>query len=412
MWYIIVFIVENTVAVVSKSWYIEKTSECFWSPAKLKREELQKFIKHNYLPEDDWEPYTAKILGQYGDYKEAIRKLKKAQERDKLSSTNQDEEYISKFRIRKRIPNSKFRDTDTDSSDKENESDDTLTYPKSEMANERSRAIIEIIPVGEQLKSKQAGNIRFCRTRSRSLSPVNLQSKEKNPSQPLQNLHTRPFAISENFVYDQSRSDDFESHGRTSGNQQLVVSILQSMISTEQKFREKFFRKLNVMNMKLLDLEKQVGTMKKDTTEDSALINEEQLELLNLFPMNQQNLNQIETSLSNQDVQNFLVNELSRIGGTDTSEMVKRLMYKMFTNEVGVLFSWDGAKGKLQFKKLKIANVIFNAVRSNHSTKNATDSDIIVLVKKWLVRCKDRIKNADNKKLRLDENGEERKENT
>ncbi|KAF5307215.1 hypothetical protein FQR65_LT00731 [Abscondita terminalis] len=106
------------------------------------------------------------------------------------------------------------------------------------------------------------------------------------------------------------------------------------------------------------------------------------------------------------------VKELSRIGGTDTSEMVKRLMYKMFTNEVGVLFSWDGAKRKLQFKKLKIANVIFNAVRSNHSTKNATDSDIIVLVKKWLVRCKDRIKNADNKKLRLDENGEERKGNT
>lgn len=67
-------------------------------------------------------------------------------------------------------------------------------------------------------------------------------------------------------------------------------------------------------------------------------------------------------------------------------------MYKLFINEVGELFSWEGAKGKQKFKNLKIAEVIMAAVRRNKQTCNATDSEIIQIIKKWLVRCTDRKK--------------------
>lgn len=73
-------------------------------------------------------------------------------------------------------------------------------------------------------------------------------------------------------------------------------------------------------------------------------------------------------------------------------------MYKIFTNEVGAVYSWDGAKGKQKFKSLKISAVIMDAVRLNKNTKEATEIDIINIIKKWLVRCKDRMEIVSRKR--------------
>jgi len=50
--------------------------------------------------------------------------------------------------------------------------------------------------------------------------------------------------------------------------------------------------------------------------------------------------------------------ELSRVGGLNVKEVTRRIMYKIFTNEVGILYSWEGAKKKKVFKNLAIASVI------------------------------------------------------
>lgn len=57
--------------------------------------------------------------------------------------------------------------------------------------------------------------------------------------------------------------------------------------------------------------------------------------------------------------------ELSLVGGTDVKDMVKRLMYKLFKNELGVLYSWEGAKKKLKFKSLKFSGVIIGMLLSS-----------------------------------------------
>jgi len=54
------------------------------------------------------------------------------------------------------------------------------------------------------------------------------------------------------------------------------------------------------------------------------------------------------------------VKELSRIGGDTARELTKRIMYRTFSNELGQLYSWDGAKGKNQFKTLGLAQVILS----------------------------------------------------
>lgn len=49
---------------------------------------------------------------------------------------------------------------------------------------------------------------------------------------------------------------------------------------------------------------------------------------------------------------------LSRVGWQDVNEIVKRLMYKLLTNEIGRKYSWDGAKGKLKFKTMRLSAVL------------------------------------------------------
>ncbi|CAL1685106.1 unnamed protein product [Lasius platythorax] len=72
-------------------------------------------------------------------------------------------------------------------------------------------------------------------------------------------------------------------------------------------------------------------------------------------------------------------------------------MYRIFTNEVGMSYSWEGAKKKKAFKNLAIATTILCAVRLNKNAQNCTDLEIINVIKAWLVRSKDRFNNNNNK---------------
>lgn len=73
-------------------------------------------------------------------------------------------------------------------------------------------------------------------------------------------------------------------------------------------------------------------------------------------------------------------------------------MYRIFTNEVGMFYSWEGAKKKKVFKNLAAASVILSAVRLNKNTQDCTDSEIICFIKAWLVRNKDRFNNNNKDK--------------
>lgn len=55
----------------------------------------------------------------------------------------------------------------------------------------------------------------------------------------------------------------------------------------------------------------------------------------------------------------FKVNELSYIGGKHVKAMVKRLMSKLFTDNLLSDYSYTGKKGKKPFSTLFICSVIF-----------------------------------------------------
>ncbi|XP_016657803.1 uncharacterized protein LOC100573507 isoform X1 [Acyrthosiphon pisum] len=75
-------------------------------------------------------------------------------------------------------------------------------------------------------------------------------------------------------------------------------------------------------------------------------------------------LNTLEDKISgDKNFRNKLVNELSRTGGKNLKLMVKRIMNKLFADELMSQFSFTGKKGKNKFNNLFVCAVIFDSIK-------------------------------------------------
>ncbi|XP_039303200.1 uncharacterized protein LOC105205137 [Solenopsis invicta] len=132
------------------------------------------------------------------------------------------------------------------------------------------------------------------------------------------------------------------------------------------KFEQQVLKELNVLNLKLDGISECVNVLINNTankTQTSTSISYEiPEEILESLPVNDQSLVQLENWLSCEKNKTILSQNLSRIGGFNVKEIVRRIMYRVFTNEVGMCYSWEGAKKKKIFLNLAIATTILSAV--------------------------------------------------
>ncbi|VEN50321.1 unnamed protein product [Callosobruchus maculatus] len=92
-------------------------------------------------------------------------------------------------------------------------------------------------------------------------------------------------------------------------------------------------------------------------------------EMLQLFPLRtEESLSQLEAFLDSNDNMVALAKELSRKGGGSANALAKKILYCCFSNELGLKFSWEGAKGKRPFKNL-ISQAVLKAVPLNKVMK-------------------------------------------
>ncbi|KAL4126232.1 hypothetical protein QTP88_010458 [Uroleucon formosanum] len=77
----------------------------------------------------------------------------------------------------------------------------------------------------------------------------------------------------------------------------------------------------------------------------------------------------------------FWVNELSYIGGKNIKSMVKRLMAKLFKDELLKNFSYTGKKGKQKFSNLATCSVIFDAIKTQGKFKHSTQNEMEDIIK-------------------------------
>ncbi|GAB1859742.1 DUF4806 domain-containing protein [Camponotus japonicus] len=169
-------------------------------------------------------------------------------------------------------------------------------------------------------------------------------------------------------------------------------------------FEKRVLRELHILNLKVDDISETVNALLKATADEkspqkSFTYNNNVPDIIQSFPVNEDSLARLEDWLMNSgENKTILAKNLSRIGGCNVKEVVRRIMYHVFTNEVGMAYSWEGAKKKKTFKNLAVASSILSAVRFNKKTQEATDSEIICFIKAWLVRSKDRFNNNNKNK--------------
>ncbi|KAK4885964.1 hypothetical protein RN001_002235 [Aquatica leii] len=88
-----------------------------------------------------------------------------------------------------------------------------------------------------------------------------------------------------------------------------------------------------------------------------------------------------------------LVKDLSLLGGSITKELLRRIMYHTFSNNVGALYSYEGQKGKKVFKTLLLQTTILKAVRRQFN--EATDLEMVNGIKSWQLMKKNVLPSID-----------------
>ncbi|XP_067206624.1 uncharacterized protein [Linepithema humile] len=99
---------------------------------------------------------------------------------------------------------------------------------------------------------------------------------------------------------------------------------------------------------------------------------------------------EIERTLQDKQIFHDVATELSKMGGSNLRIIVKKVMCRILTPEIGREYSWEGHKENLIFKDLILAKLVLKSVRltTMKSHVNITDDEIINVIKIWLVKAK------------------------
>ncbi|KAK4886188.1 hypothetical protein RN001_002459 [Aquatica leii] len=115
------------------------------------------------------------------------------------------------------------------------------------------------------------------------------------------------------------------------------------------------------------------------------------------FPItSDEQFDSLEQLLNIEDDMQLLVEQISKIGGTNIYNFVKRVLSTLITNEMALKYSWLGRKGKKAFSKLNMAKLVIDAGERVGLVRNRSDAE--VAIQTWLKRASDRKSSSINKK--------------
>ncbi|KAG5881922.1 hypothetical protein JTB14_038444 [Gonioctena quinquepunctata] len=94
------------------------------------------------------------------------------------------------------------------------------------------------------------------------------------------------------------------------------------------------------------------------------------------------------------------ITELSRIGGDNANEFMKRAMSKLITHKLAAEFSWVGLKKKKIFSKMYISNLLIRSAQQNGKSSASTIKEMEDGIRKVLRRAAERAI-AEEKRLAI-----------
>ncbi|XP_060846369.1 uncharacterized protein LOC132926669 isoform X2 [Rhopalosiphum padi] len=173
------------------------------------------------------------------------------------------------------------------------------------------------------------------------------------------------------------------------GTQKILKSILKNMVYIQTDIKHLSMQQKEILSK--LDS----TSMLKNSIKCSS--NNEFLDNFN-WPINElEYLEVIEEKIKDQDMRDYLVNDLSHLGGNSIKAIIKRIVYKLFTDVLLSNFSFTGKKGKQKFCKLNLCSVIFDAVKNQTKVKNVDQNEMEERLKYHLAQAPFNVKRLNDK---------------
>ncbi|KAI9537670.1 hypothetical protein NQZ68_022331 [Dissostichus eleginoides] len=111
-----------------------------------------------------------------------------------------------------------------------------------------------------------------------------------------------------------------------------------------------------------------------------------------MFPIqlpiaNEDDFNEAESLLKNESVRQKMIARLALVGGTNSENLIRRMLATALTNALACRYNWAGKKdkrcsSKKPFKETAIQDCMFAAARQ--FDRKLTHNDFSETVKKWL----------------------------
>lgn len=165
-------------------------------------------------------------------------------------------------------------------------------------------------------------------------------------------------------------------------------------------FERYVLKKFQHLEIKINYIAKQQKQILNKISHATSVQIEEEQEKIDVFqdlPLrNRDDLQIMENKLDSEHYRNEMIKQLQRLTRHDVKQSCLCLMKQILSNEVAVLFSWHGAKGKEHFSKLSLCKVILSVIRNAHEF--VKDEQISNPIKIWLAHAKERMDREREKK--------------
>ncbi|KAB0804097.1 hypothetical protein PPYR_01067 [Photinus pyralis] len=375
-------------------------------------------VQHCEPPNTEWDLFDIDILGSYDNFEKANKKATKAQHTNNLASSQSESEQSK----RKSKANPKYANEYAYNSSSDSNNLDRETSPDSDSSLHVPQLHTASLPPKVQKKGLQ---FRETATLSPIYTPrtISNEGKSYKPScvslQKSTDYDGCAFDVNQkkgrsvvdlsctsldrmqdkiSLSRDRESLQGSPSSGRRATNKKKEDSSMvdishEGFTGSDKRFQKLVINELFSIKNMLSSLTEKVeqltiagGNQTKSVEEVDALRN-----IMGLIPISfDKDLQTIEKALSSEETMQLFATELSLIGGNEAKTMTKKIMYRLFSNEIGQNFSFEGAKGKEVFKNLFIYKAIVRAIRLNKKTSNSTEAEIIPKIKDWLAKAKER----------------------
>ncbi|XP_050452091.1 uncharacterized protein LOC126851796 [Cataglyphis hispanica] len=136
----------------------------------------------------------------------------------------------------------------------------------------------------------------------------------------------------------------------TSKEEELPNTVKPQEVFKDEAYKRQVLRMLSILNYKMDQMAEDLNNLKMHNIMEKEVPTMESLfEKFELLLKSMEELHNLEIYLENDEKKKEVVTELSRFREANPKIMIKRIMEKVFSNELAVQYSWLGLKEKKIF---------------------------------------------------------------